>query len=415
MEVLLSQNIKANRKRLGLTQEQLAEAMNVSVGTVSKWENGSSVPDIQMIVNLADFFQESVDTLLGYQWRHSSAARTAEYLRTLKMERRYEEGRGKIRRAMQKFPNQPEVLYECGELLYESAVMQTSLCADDEEKDFRNCLEQALLLYRKVILLLEHKDGSDVNNLKIHQKIGIIYGMLGRMEEAVSYLQEHNVFGLNDCIISNFLAELGQYDKAWDTVTSVFQHRIFEVFQCCQVMYYVLINSRKYDDLLQFAVWMENFCRSVQEVKSSYYIRAEAVTDAMIAIACVYKNIGKSEENFSDARFWLQKAVENAIRFDSAPDYSGKTRFTGHIFETMYDGRRESAVLAVQDAILGGREDGKEFSILREIYDDIVSGIGHDEWKIPVNNEKSKRRRILRETDKGRPVNEQGATISGLY
>lgn len=36
MEVRLSQNIKANRKRLGLTQEQLAEAMDVSVGTVSR-------------------------------------------------------------------------------------------------------------------------------------------------------------------------------------------------------------------------------------------------------------------------------------------------------------------------------------------------------------------------------------------
>lgn len=42
MEVLLSQNIRANRKRLAMTQEQLAEAMNVSVGTVSKWESGSS-------------------------------------------------------------------------------------------------------------------------------------------------------------------------------------------------------------------------------------------------------------------------------------------------------------------------------------------------------------------------------------
>lgn len=52
----LSTNIKELRKSHNLTQEQLAEAMNVTVGTVSKWESASSSPDIEMIVELADFF-----------------------------------------------------------------------------------------------------------------------------------------------------------------------------------------------------------------------------------------------------------------------------------------------------------------------------------------------------------------------
>ena len=42
MQIHLHESIRAKRKALGLTQEQLAEAMGVSIGAVSKWESGVS-------------------------------------------------------------------------------------------------------------------------------------------------------------------------------------------------------------------------------------------------------------------------------------------------------------------------------------------------------------------------------------
>lgn len=52
------------RKRKGLTQDQLAEAMGVSPQAVSKWENDISCPDITLLPQLADYFGISVDDLL---------------------------------------------------------------------------------------------------------------------------------------------------------------------------------------------------------------------------------------------------------------------------------------------------------------------------------------------------------------
>lgn len=61
----LGERIKYHRKRLGLTQEQLAERMGVSAQAVSKWENNLSCPDISVLPELADVFGISLDELMG--------------------------------------------------------------------------------------------------------------------------------------------------------------------------------------------------------------------------------------------------------------------------------------------------------------------------------------------------------------
>lgn len=65
MEETLGKRIVAHRKRLGLTQDQLAEKMGVTAQAVSKWENDQSCPDISALPQLADIFEITVDALLG--------------------------------------------------------------------------------------------------------------------------------------------------------------------------------------------------------------------------------------------------------------------------------------------------------------------------------------------------------------
>lgn len=57
--------IKNLRKEKGLTQAQLAESLKLDQTAISKWENGKAVPDTQMLIRLADFFDVSTDYLLG--------------------------------------------------------------------------------------------------------------------------------------------------------------------------------------------------------------------------------------------------------------------------------------------------------------------------------------------------------------
>ena len=62
---MLNENIRNLRKSKGLSQEELAVKLNVVRQTVSKWENGISVPDSSMLIALADELNTSVSILLG--------------------------------------------------------------------------------------------------------------------------------------------------------------------------------------------------------------------------------------------------------------------------------------------------------------------------------------------------------------
>lgn len=61
----LGQKIANLRKEKGLTQEELAEKLDVSSQAVSKWENDISCPDIMLLPKLSDIFGTTVDSLLG--------------------------------------------------------------------------------------------------------------------------------------------------------------------------------------------------------------------------------------------------------------------------------------------------------------------------------------------------------------
>ena len=63
----LGNKITENRKLKKMTQEELASQLNVSAQAVSKWENGLSIPDLPILIELANLFNLSLDSLIREQ------------------------------------------------------------------------------------------------------------------------------------------------------------------------------------------------------------------------------------------------------------------------------------------------------------------------------------------------------------
>lgn len=82
--------ISKRRKELGLTQNQLAQRLNISFQAVSKWENGTAYPDVATLPNLAAVLNTTIDALFGYSGvaaDYDSRYSTEEYYWGLKPNR----------------------------------------------------------------------------------------------------------------------------------------------------------------------------------------------------------------------------------------------------------------------------------------------------------------------------------------
>lgn len=75
----LAENLQFLRAREGITQEQLAERMDVSRQSVSKWESGASFPEMDTLLKLCDMFHTDMDTLLRGSVEQSLSEDTAGY------------------------------------------------------------------------------------------------------------------------------------------------------------------------------------------------------------------------------------------------------------------------------------------------------------------------------------------------
>lgn len=74
-----SEKIQLQRKRSGITQEELSEEMEVSRQTIAKWEAGSSFPEVKKIVKLSYFFNVSIDYLLKDEIENYEENKKKEY------------------------------------------------------------------------------------------------------------------------------------------------------------------------------------------------------------------------------------------------------------------------------------------------------------------------------------------------
>lgn len=72
----LGKKIYQLRKLAGMTQEQLAEKLNISRQTLSKWENGTSIPDVESVVRLSALFHTSLEELLLEEESHVKEEKT---------------------------------------------------------------------------------------------------------------------------------------------------------------------------------------------------------------------------------------------------------------------------------------------------------------------------------------------------
>ena len=184
----LGNNIKKYRKDRKITQEQLAEVLGVSDQAVSRWENGTTYPDIELLPTIALYFGVTVDDLMGME-TFKDESDIADILK----KRQELKNRGEVikscellRKAVKRYPKNYELL---SNLVYDLVFANT----DDEESRISNLHEAESLIER---ILAECPD-EGLCRAMIGQKIWVL-NWLDRTDEAVA-LAEKSLPSMDDC------------------------------------------------------------------------------------------------------------------------------------------------------------------------------------------------------------------------
>lgn len=350
----LPENIKRCRRELNMTQEQLAEAVGVTVGAVSKWESGATTPDLALLLSLADLFQTSLDALLGFELRGAGAMEQVDAIKECIGNREFERGRVKAEKALRNFPNHFEVVYR-------SALFFELLALDRED---REAACEAIELYRRAMGLLDQNRDREISARTIQVRISQCYMYLKEYQQALDTLRDSNEDGVNNDLMGMVLMHMERWDEAMQVLSESLLDSHGRIFRAVTGMVNCLDNGKDTDHAaaLELQNWLVGFQESLYSGEACFLHKSTAAL--LVGCAAIAANMGDE----AACEGYLRRAKETAAVFDAAPCYrADRMRFYRGRSATAHDDFGRTAREGILRTI--GMQDEKTGAMLTALWE----------------------------------------------
>ena len=302
----LASNIRTFRKERKLTQEQLAEVFNVTVGAVHKWEAGMSTPDLAIIMEMADFFDTSLDVLIGFDVRdnriNALAERLGELTRLLDPS-----GPAEAEKALKKYPHSFQIVRQCAYLYLSIGVNRTV-----NEK----YLDRAKELFEEAIRLFSQNDDPNMSEEILYGQLAIIHQLKGEIDEGLETYKAHNPGGMYNVRIGQLLAfNTDRYEEAEEylswALTDNIGNRINTIIAMAFCAY-LKGELKKARELIEAGM---NDHKLFGSEGPNFFDRLDCIY--LTGLACVELTEGHKQK----AGKIMKEIKEIADRFDANPNY----------------------------------------------------------------------------------------------
>lgn len=258
-----SDRLRFCRRQRGLTQEQLAEAMGVSVAAVSKWELGQSVPELETLLELADFFDLSVDALLGFRLRDGGCQEAGARIDAARREKRYDEGAREAEMALQKYPNRFAVVYPAAQLFHMEGI----------ERKREPALRRALDLLSHACRLLDQNSDPSISETSLRIEMADVLLGLGEEERAIAMLRANNPCGVNDEAIGCILGGMaGRREEAMSLLSMALLRHISGLIQIVGKFGDIYEDRGHLDQADEVLAWLYPFLRGLERPDQVSYL-----------------------------------------------------------------------------------------------------------------------------------------------
>jgi len=215
----IGSNIRNLRKKMGLRQEQLAEAMRVSPASVSKWETNQSYPEITVLAELADFFEVSMDTLIGHKLNADRMEALIAEMKKAVDDREEEKASALCGKILRNYPNDERAADACANAFY-----RLFICTQ-EKSYMEQCVEQT-----KRLMSLKRGE-TEKERLERLFALGNQHELLEKWDAAKAYYEQSNVNGVSDAFIAGCLLNQGDTQKAVAALSDVLAESVFRQYQ----------------------------------------------------------------------------------------------------------------------------------------------------------------------------------------
>lgn len=305
----MAENIRKYRKERGMTQEELAEKLNLTLGTISKWERGSSEPELSYLMQLAQIFHVSVDALIGFSIRSNNADALVDKIDKLLEDYDFDDAKKECEAAILIYPNHFKVVYEVacaynmiGTVMNEKEALRAAI------KHFRHSLD----------LFAQNTDPrNSVTGIK--NQIAFCYLAVNETQKGIDELKKNNVCGINDAdIANNLITVLMQDEEGLEYALKAFAgHAAKLITVLFSIMSYYL-NEKKYDKGIFAADWTLNYLRSFKiESDKNSFVEKYVASTLLVKAVCM-----DAKGDWEQAEKTMDEAFLSADDFDRDPSFN---------------------------------------------------------------------------------------------
>ena len=305
MELKLAENIKRMRKERQLTQEALANALGVTVGAVYKWEADLTSPEISMLVRIADLFDTSVDTLLGYEMADKRKGSITEYIYSL-LAKKDHAALEEAEKALIRYPNDFGVIVAAG----------NAFSAFGMEEKNNDMLKRAIVLFEKALCIVPSDIDPRYGKLNIIGNIAFMYFLLDERDKALSMMVENNEGGVFSSKIAWLTSMTGDTGKdCYTQLCTNFSILNFELINVTMGLLFYYKNKGDMNGIKTIARWCIEFSENTRKTKDPcFYDKINCA--CLTAESYAYFKSGDKDK----AKALLEEAFELAEFFDSSEE-----------------------------------------------------------------------------------------------
>ena len=347
MENRLAENIRNYRKNMGFSQEQLAERLGITLGTVSKWERGASEPDLLYVMQIAELFHVSVDALIGFTMHGNNAETELERLKTFYKEHTVEETAKEYDSLLIKFPNHFDIVYGAAKCHMQIGVVYRR----------HGELKRAIELLRHTIDLLSQNKDPEINEVELRNDIAQCYATLEDYEKAVAEYKKNNLCGNNDAEIGLILIEKEKKLKEGIRYTeTAFLNSISLIISILSgyIVYYR--ETKDAGKVIRAAQWAIDYLKNLKDdPEEACYL------DKIISLYYLVRALGQDASGQSkEAEESMLEAVRTAREFDANPLHTLKNIvFADHVCASnVYDNGGPTAM----DSLRRTMDENRDFA-----------------------------------------------------